>query len=158
MLTFLHSFLFAVLLHSDFHKKYFHLYILHPSFIGSTPFVRPSLPPFLPPSPLSSVISLMYSVEQTRVHQDWKVISGYLQPGLPFTRLLSVCVCVCVFLCCVCPVALSMLVCSTLSASGCVLQSVCVAPGESVRDFKALAGLLLDERAVPMFIVTCFST
>lgn len=31
-------------------------------------------------------------------------------------------------------------------------------PGESVRDFKALAASPIDERAVPMFIVTCFST
>lgn len=44
--------------------------------------------------------------------------------------------------------------------SVCVRECVCVreTPGESVRDFKALAASPIDERAVPMFIVTCFST
>lgn len=40
----------------------------------------------------------------------------------------------------------------------CVCLCVCRTPGESVRDFKALAASPIDERAVPMFIVTCFST
>lgn len=40
----------------------------------------------------------------------------------------------------------------------CVCERVCAELLVNLSDFKALAASLLDERAVPMFIVTCFST
>lgn len=116
---------------------------------------------------ISLFCPLSRALNEQRIRSEVKGYHSWSWHGPP-SLFLCIFTCVLINSCCVCllwlhptpPCVCLCVFCIIITfAYVYVCVSVCRTPGESVRDFKALAAAsLLDERAVPMFIVTCFST